>query len=175
MLSVWGFRTVNLIRDRGEVNKKIRELTELGGDYVLTETEFMKNRKDVLKNLYEPVKLALNGVGGRSALVVASALERGGTVVSYGEMSGENAQFSTSSFIFNDIIARGFAIMNFYNNPENATKCDQIFHDLQELYKQNRLKSPDMDKWGMQDYSKAIEHAVDHGHPKQLIIEDTVL
>uniref|UniRef100_A0A0M3HIZ2 ADH_zinc_N domain-containing protein n=1 Tax=Ascaris lumbricoides TaxID=6252 RepID=A0A0M3HIZ2_ASCLU len=59
-------------------------LRNLGADVVLTENQFEKKQKDVVKSLHGPVKLALNAAGGHSALLVSSALDRGGTMVTYG-------------------------------------------------------------------------------------------
>ena len=39
-----------------------------------------------VKTLSAPPKLALNGVGGKSALRISSVLERGGTCIVYGTL-----------------------------------------------------------------------------------------
>ncbi|VDM23860.1 unnamed protein product [Toxocara canis] len=223
----WGFKTINLVRDRAEINHAMKMLENLGADLVLTETQFEKKQKDVAKTLHGPVKLALNSAGGHSALLVSSALDRGGTVVTYGfklrfihfsflcfidtlvhrivskgisgEMSGKNPEFLTSSFIFKNIRAVGFAITDFLQQPGNEAKCDEMFRQLQvckissfvrpllctsmnsskvgaeELNMNKRLMPPEMDKWRVQDFSKAITRAVEGGSLKQLLIFDTAL
>ena len=61
------------------------ELRDLGADFVFTEEEFARDGRKFVAALERPVRLALNGVGGRSALRLGAALGRGGTMVVYGE------------------------------------------------------------------------------------------
>lgn len=52
---------------------------------MFAENEFLAASRTFLKTQVDrPVRLALNGVGGRSALLVSSALGYGGTMVTYG-------------------------------------------------------------------------------------------
>lgn len=97
-ISAWGIKTINIIRNREDVGMLKTELWKLGADHVFTEEEFAEMGKDVkkaffsplkfsfqlMKEIMHPPKLALNGVGGRSALVISSTLARGGTCVTYG-------------------------------------------------------------------------------------------
>eukprot|EP00540_Astrosyne_radiata_P017669 CAMPEP_0116824504 /NCGR_PEP_ID=MMETSP0418-20121206/1436_1 /TAXON_ID=1158023 /ORGANISM="Astrosyne radiata, Strain 13vi08-1A" /LENGTH=349 /DNA_ID=CAMNT_0004452887 /DNA_START=58 /DNA_END=1104 /DNA_ORIENTATION=- len=53
-------------------------------------------------------RLALNAVGGESAIRLARCLETGGTLVTYGGMSKKPVSISTSQLIFRDLRFRGY-------------------------------------------------------------------
>ncbi|EWC44195.1 hypothetical protein DRE_06940 [Drechslerella stenobrocha 248] len=71
---IWGINSINIVRDRPEIDKLKAELKSLGGTEVLTEAE-AKNKariSDILGG--RPIKLALNCVGGESATNLAKML-----------------------------------------------------------------------------------------------------
>ncbi len=80
-------KTINIIRNRPNVTNLIDELKSIGADYVLTEEEFRQTTIAKLTNNAVTCRLALNGVGGRSALMIASALDYNGILVTYGKKS----------------------------------------------------------------------------------------
>ena len=82
LVLAWGFKSINLIRDRPNVDELKDDLKKIGADYVFTEEEFRKEGRKIASEF--EIKLALNGVGGRSALIISSALTPGGTIVTYG-------------------------------------------------------------------------------------------
>lgn len=80
----WGIKTINIVRDRPNIAELKAELTKLGADFIFTEEEFKKEGRKFVSKLDRPLLLALNGVGGRSALQITSGLSYGGTMVTYG-------------------------------------------------------------------------------------------
>ncbi|XP_024917086.1 enoyl-[acyl-carrier-protein] reductase, mitochondrial isoform X2 [Cynoglossus semilaevis] len=82
-----GVNTVNVIRDRPEFTHLSDRLKAMGATHVIKEEEL---RQPALKELFKTCpkpKLALNGVGGRSATELLRHLQRGGSMVTYGGMS----------------------------------------------------------------------------------------
>lgn len=59
----FGLKSINLVRDRPNINELKRELKELGANYVFTETEFKNEGRKLVDSLNSSIKLALNGVG----------------------------------------------------------------------------------------------------------------
>lgn len=96
-----GWRTINVVR-RAEL---IEELKAAGGDVVLVESADLT--KQIAEVVQGPIRLALNAVGGESALRLASALARSGTLVTYGAMSRQPLRIPNGLLIFNDIRVRG--------------------------------------------------------------------
>uniref|UniRef100_A0A0K0D814 Enoyl-[acyl-carrier-protein] reductase, mitochondrial n=1 Tax=Angiostrongylus cantonensis TaxID=6313 RepID=A0A0K0D814_ANGCA len=76
-----GFRSVNVVRQRDDMAALVDELKALGANEVITEDQLSCSGK------IKDVKLALNCVGGRSTLLLASTLGFRGCMVTYGGMS----------------------------------------------------------------------------------------
>ena len=60
----------------------------------------------------ESVQLALNSIGGESALDQIRALGKGGTQVTFGGMSREPVRFPTRELIFKEVRLAGFGGIN---------------------------------------------------------------
>ncbi|XP_048671900.1 enoyl-[acyl-carrier-protein] reductase, mitochondrial isoform X11 [Marmota marmota marmota] len=62
-----GLRTINVVRDRPDIQKLMDRLKDLGAEHVITEEELRKpEAKNLFKNTPQP-RLALNCVGGKSS------------------------------------------------------------------------------------------------------------
>lgn len=185
--NAYGFKTINLVRDRPDIDKLKKELKDLGADIVYTEEEFRKVGRKVA-NEYD-IKLALNGVGGRSALAISSALVPGGSMVTYGGMSKKPSEISTTAFVFKGIKASGVAIGPWMQIPENKEKVDKMFDDLQvfflsilwffwidsptwffkELIVKGKLHPPPVETHELDDFKEAIERTIEGKRGKQLL------
>ncbi|XP_067862898.1 enoyl-[acyl-carrier-protein] reductase, mitochondrial isoform X2 [Heptranchias perlo] len=103
-----GLKTINIIRDRPDLQQLTDSLKSMGADYVITEEAL---RKPEMKELFTKVprpRLALNGVGGKSATEILRHLEKGGTIVTYGGMAKQPVVVPVSALIFKDVKIRGF-------------------------------------------------------------------
>jgi trans-2-enoyl-CoA reductase len=94
-----GLRTLNVVR-RDEV---IPELTALGADEVVLEEADLR----AIGSDRKP-RLALNAVGGASALNLANALADGGTLVTYGAMGRQPLKIPNGLLIFRGLHFQGF-------------------------------------------------------------------
>uniref|UniRef100_A0A1I8A949 Enoyl-[acyl-carrier-protein] reductase, mitochondrial n=1 Tax=Steinernema glaseri TaxID=37863 RepID=A0A1I8A949_9BILA len=163
-----GLKTINIVRDRPEITALKKELKNIGADYVFTEEEFAKDNVKFIQTLHAPPKLALNGVGGRSAMVICAALCHGGTVVTYGAMSKKPMEILSSSFIFKDLRAFGVAVGPWMQvHPE---KADRIMIALQDMLVKGTLSPPPMDELPMADFAIAMQRTLAGGHKKQLLL-----
>uniref|UniRef100_A0A914EKC1 Enoyl-[acyl-carrier-protein] reductase, mitochondrial n=1 Tax=Acrobeloides nanus TaxID=290746 RepID=A0A914EKC1_9BILA len=124
LAKAFGLKSINLVRNRPNIQDLKNELHQLGADYVFTEEEFRANSRTFLKSLDTPIRLALNGVGGKSCLAISNALGSGGTLVTYGGMGKQPHEISTSGFVFKNIKAEGIAITLWLNqeSQENVQK-----------------------------------------------------
>ncbi|CAG9817870.1 unnamed protein product [Phaedon cochleariae] len=103
----WGLKTVNIVRNRPDIDKLKEFLTSLGASFVLTEEELRTT--DIFKtDKIERPRLALNCVGGKSALEIMRYLQNGSPLVTYGGMSREPVTVPTSALIFKDLQICGF-------------------------------------------------------------------
>jgi len=98
-----GLRTLNVVR-RVEL---VEELEKIGGDVVVTEETNLREKVLVLCGGKVP-KLALNAVGGASALNLANALGEGSPLVTYGAMGRQPLKIPNSLLIFKNLSFHGF-------------------------------------------------------------------
>lgn len=141
LCKAWNINSVNIIRNRPDVDKLKQYLTELGATYVLTEEELRTTNLFKSGQLKKPL-LGLNCVGGKNALEVLRHLGPKGAMVTYGGMSRDPVTVPTSAFIFKDIAAYGFWMTRW--SKENA-KCDarkEMFDDLIQLMLSKKLTAP---------------------------------
>uniref|UniRef100_A0A8D1YC85 Enoyl-[acyl-carrier-protein] reductase, mitochondrial n=1 Tax=Sus scrofa TaxID=9823 RepID=A0A8D1YC85_PIG len=93
-----GLRTINVVRDRPDIQKLMDRLKNLGADHVVTEEELRKpEMKNFFKNVPQP-RLALNCVGGKSSTELLRHLAPGGTMVTYGGMAKQPVVASVVSW-----------------------------------------------------------------------------
>src|SRR5438874_7921936 len=129
------YKTVNVVR-REEL---IDELRAEGGDVVLVDGENLRNQA---KNATggASIRLALNSVGGDSALRLANCLAPASTMVTFGAMSLQPLKIPNGLLIFKDLRFRGIWINKWYDNATMAERMD-AFRPLFEMAKRGLLKT----------------------------------
>jgi len=157
-----GIKTINIYRKTRADFHTLTERMKKYGAYLACNDEYIRTPefKSLISDLPKP-KLALNCVGGESVTEMARLLEKGGTLVTYGGMSNKPVTTSTSSFIFNDIILKGFSLQNWISTHSVKERID-MYKVLINLMKQEKLRlwherHPFNDKFGFalqrsQDY-----------------------
>lgn len=112
-----GWKTLNIVR-RPELGDELRAL---GADEVLVEESPFPDVRPVL---------ALNAVGGESALRIANALAKSGTHVTYGAMGRQPVRIPNGLLIFKNIAFRGFWVSGWYataSAEDRAAMFAEIF------------------------------------------------
>jgi len=99
-----GWRVLNLVRREAAA----MQCREAGAEHVLVETEkdFPEHARDLLG--VARARLALNAVGGESALRLANLLCDGGVHVTYGAMSRQKLSLPNRFLIFQQMTFTGF-------------------------------------------------------------------
>ncbi|MEI6035406.1 MAG: 2-enoyl thioester reductase domain-containing protein [Verrucomicrobiae bacterium] len=98
-----GWKTLNVVRRETLAD----ELRASGADVVVTEECDLRKEAKALCGGAKPV-LALNAVGGQSALNIASSLASGSTMVTYGAMSKQALKIPNGLLIFQELKFHGF-------------------------------------------------------------------
>lgn len=156
----WGLRTVNIVRNRPNIEELKNFLTNLGANYVLTEEELRKT--DIFKTgKIDKPKLALNCVGGQSALELIRHLQEGNPMVTYGGMSREPVTVPTSALIFKDVQVRGFWMTRWAKNPENHINRVEMFEELVSMMMNNELQGPVYQMIDFDHYMEAITNTIE--------------
>ncbi len=146
-------RTLNLVRDEAW----IEPLTALGADAVLVDDE---NATGKAEEILGPSKarLALNTVGGDSALRLMTMLEPGGTHVTYGAMSRRSLKVPNRFLIFDDLQLRGFWVTRWAQQASPGEVLD-LYGNLTEMMLSGELVLPVDKVYPVEEFREAITHA----------------
>jgi mitochondrial enoyl-[acyl-carrier protein] reductase / trans-2-enoyl-CoA reductase len=124
----WGYRSINIIRKREGFEEMKKELEELGADVVISDEqalsrEFSSIVKESTNGGREPVKLALNCVGGKIVNSMAKVLAPDAHVVTYGAMAKEPTQLPAGLLIFKNLNFTGFWVSKWAKeHPEEKVR-----------------------------------------------------
>ena len=148
-----GQRTVNLVR-RAEL---VDELKALGADLVILDDEQAVEQIKAGTG-GAAIRLALNAVGGESALRLANALASSGVHVTYGAMSRQNVKLPNGLLIFKDLQFRGFWVSRWYKSaPSEETQA--MFAKLFDFAARGVINTPVERVYPMAEVQAAVRHA----------------
>ena len=149
----FGWRTVNVVR-RAELAD---ELKAEGADVVLIEGEKI-SAEIKMATAGAPVRLALNAVGGDSAVRLAGALADGGAIVTFGAMARQPLKVPNGQLIFQDIAWRGFWISRWYQRVGEVAG-NALLGELSALAARGIIAIPVEAIYPLDQISDAIAHA----------------
>lgn len=126
----WGLKTLNVIRERKtpeETNALKEDLYRLGATAVIAESELLSREfRDMLKGFTrqgkEPIRLALNCVGGKNATALAKILAPNSHMVTYGAMSRQPVELPSGLLIFKNLVFDGFWVSRWGDKNPDAKK-----------------------------------------------------
>jgi trans-2-enoyl-CoA reductase len=160
-----GYKTVNVVR-RADL---VEELRSQGGDVVLVDGENLRDEVKTATNS-APIRLALNAVGGDSALRLANCLTPGSTMVSFGAMSLQPLKIPTGLLIFKDLRFRGIWINEWYDNATPAERMN-AFRPLFDMAKRGLLKTKIEKAYPLSEFQAAVAHAAQSKRRGKIIFE----
>lgn len=134
--------------DDEDVPQRVREFTEMKG-----------------------CALALNSVGGKSALRLAKCVTQGGVHVTFGAMDTESVRFPTRDLIFNDVRFVGFWLDRWRRQKNSVQVRNEMEKVLQPLAL-NEVKYPIDTVFSLEDFSKALEKNSGSRFGKVLLARD---
>ena len=148
LAKLWGCKSLNIVRKRESGMQELKDdLMSLGADAVVTDEEFeAKGFRDEVKEMTnggrEPIRLALNCVGGPLVNSMAKHLAAGAHVVTYGAMSKKPVSLPTGLLIFKDIHFDGFWVSKWSDaNPEQKVSC---IREVLSLTREGKFKDVPM-------------------------------
>ncbi|KAI1914923.1 mitochondrial 2-enoyl thioester reductase [Ophidiomyces ophidiicola] len=143
----WGIKTISVIREReteAETEALKGDLRSLGANVVITESELLSSSRlreiiaEATRQGKEPIRLALNCVGGKSATALAKVLAPNSQVVTYGAMAKQPLNLPSGLLIFKNIVFRGFWVSQ-WGNKHPALKEDTI-NDILRMTREGKFK-----------------------------------
>lgn len=159
-----GVRTVNIVR-RAEL---LEELGRAGADVTLLDGENLPREIAEATN-HAPIPLALNAVGGESAVRLAKALAPGGTVVTYGAMGRQPLRIPNGLLIFKNIALRGFWVSRWYAHAADE-QVRAMFAQLFPLAASGALASPVERMFSIDEAPAAVARAMESGRGGKILL-----
>lgn len=158
-----GLKTINVVR-RAEL---IAELEAVGAHSVLVESADLPSRiSAVVQDGRAP--LALNAVGGESALHLANGLSRGGTMVTYGAMARQPLRIPNGLLIFKNLVLTGFWITAWYGSASEDEIRD-MFAAIHPLLISGALEIPIAATYRLDHFSEALTAAASPSRPGKVL------
>ena len=136
-----GLVTVNIVRDREDINQLKQYLKSIGADHVWTESE-LRSANDFRNSSLPKARLALNCVGGSCSTEISKCLENRGVHVTYGGMSLKPVTASTSSLIFKDITFKGFWFSKWVEEHAGTPELKDMYNELESMFLSGKLTVP---------------------------------
>lgn len=147
-----GLKTISQVR-REEL---IEPLKKIGANHVVLEGSNWTKQINKLTG-GEPVQLALNSIGGESAIDQIKALGEGGTQVTFGGMVGDLVRFPTRFLIFNDVRLTGFW-WDQWIRKVSTEAFNEVMTAVYEMMRKGALRMPVEATYSFAEYKAAIEH-----------------
>jgi trans-2-enoyl-CoA reductase len=157
-----GLRTANVVR-RAEL---VHELKDEGDLVVLDDDKTGEAIRSMTGDA--TICLALNAVGGESALRMAKVLAPGGTIVTYGAMSLQPLRIPNSLLIFKDQRWRGFWITQWYERASREAVAE-MFRELFALASTDGLRLPVEGTFKLDECAQALARAQQSGRSGKIL------
>ena len=162
-----GWKTINLVR-RAELKD---QLIGYGADLVVTDDEDGKN--EVIDTIgKDQVSLAINAVGGDSALRIMTLLSEGGTHITYGAMAKRPLKVPNSFLIFKDLRIQGLWLSKWLNST-NRKVMETVYGKLAEMMIHENLHQPIDSIFRPEEIKSAIERSMETGRDGKVLLDFT--
>jgi trans-2-enoyl-CoA reductase len=162
-----GLRTINIVR-RQELADELRAL---GGDHVLLDGDDLAGHVTALTGGAQ-IRLAVDAVGGASTGRLAGCLSTGGTLVTYGAMSGDPMRIDPGRLVFRDLRLRGFWLTRYLAETLRADIV-ALYQRLSALARTGALAPEVSGRFHVLDIKVALAHAEETmGQGKTLVSFD---
>jgi len=162
-----GLRSVNVVR-RAEV---IGDLQGDGADVVLLDDDKLRDGVAELTGR-APIRLALNAVGGESALRIAKVLAPEGTIVTYGAMSLQPLTIPNGMLIFKNLKFTGFWVNKWYDHASAAERA-ATFAPLFRMATRGLLRTDVEKSYSLGEATAAVRHAMQNKRSGKVIFDLT--
>ena len=147
------------------------KLLSLGADAVFTDDESGKiEATKLIKNEKINLPLAINAVGGESALRIMSLLSEGGTHITYGAMSKRPLKIPNSFLIFKNLTIRGLWLSDWLKN-ENKVNIKEVYQNLAQKMLDEKLEQPIDSIYRLEELKDAIKRSTQEGRNGKVLLK----
>ena len=168
MARALGLRTACLVRSPEKHGANLRAM---GADIVLADDD--KALKAVQSQIAQmggaPPRLALNSVGGMSAITLTRALGPNGQLITFGGMTGDAIRFPTREFIFKNAAMRGFWMDRWARAAAPGALCavcEAVFARIRD----GSLRMTVDSVYPLSEYAAALARAAAYGRDGKVLL-----
>nr|KAG5686271.1 hypothetical protein BaRGS_028874 [Batillaria attramentaria] len=168
----WKFTTVNIVRNRPDLDGLVSSLKALGANHVITD-EFCRSSdmKSFMQSLPGKPKLALNCVGGKSATELLRNLGQKGVMVTYGGMSRQPVTVPTGTLIFKEVQVLGYWNTEWNKDHRDSPAKEEMISELCDLMRRRKFLPPESDIFSLDMYKEAVRAATEGFKPKKVVLK----
>lgn len=159
-----GLRTINVVR-REDV---FDELKTLGGDVCLLDGPDLGERVKRATG-GEAVTLGLDAVAGAATTRIAGCVSDGGTVCTYGAMSGSDPVMAIGDIIYRGLTLTGFMLGRFLAR-RSAAEIQEIYAGLAGKIIDHTIHAPVDQIYPIEDIRPALIHAQAGGRDGKILV-----
>ena len=161
-----GVTCVNLVRSED----RLSDLKSFGANEVWLDNEDVPQRIQEFTDK-KGCAMALNSVGGRSAVRLAKCVSGGGVHITFGAMDSEPVRFPTRNLIFDDIRFVGFWLDRWKRKKSLAQLRNSLEEVLQPLAL-NEIRYPIDSVFAIEDFKAALQRNAESRFGKVLLARD---
>lgn len=173
-----GLQTINIVRDRPNINELVDHLKYLGADYVIVEENNGRSDLDMkhLTSHIPKAKLALNCIGGKASLKLLKYMDRKAVLVTYGGMSKRPLVIPAGPLIFKDIRLAGFWMTQWNKENLDSATYNEMWKDIFSMVEKGSLKIAKYRTVPLDHFDDAILKAMQpFTTEKQILVTDELL
>ena len=164
-----GLRTINVVRRESAAP----QLTAAGADVVLVDGPDLAKRVRAALGAAgaEPatLRLGIDAVGGQATARLARSVAEGGTVVSYGGLSGEPCTIEARDTIFRDVTLKGFWLSRWMGSASSA-ELARVFGTVAGLVADGTIRVPIEATYPLARVRAAAAHAAREGRDGKVLL-----
>jgi trans-2-enoyl-CoA reductase len=148
-----GLRTVNVVRREALFD----ELSTLGADACVVDGPDLEQQVRAITG-GAAIRLALDAVAGQATARLADCVADGGTVCSYGSMTGEDPVMPRGALIYRGVRLEGFMLGRFLA-PRSREQIEAIYRELAGVIQRGELQAPVARIYPIEQIHDALVHA----------------
>lgn len=157
-------RTVNIVRRADSIDG----LKALGADHVLLDGPDLGRRiREAAAG--QPIRLAVDAVAGETMGEMLNALDQGGTLVSYGAMSGRPGLVAPTATIFRDVSLRGFWLARWFQTASPEARR-AAFSALVPMVAAGAIKASIDSRFPLDHIAAAVTRAAEGGRSGKVLL-----
>ncbi|MGE0256572.1 MAG: zinc-dependent alcohol dehydrogenase family protein [Alphaproteobacteria bacterium] len=160
----YGWRTVNVVRRTGMEDFFAR----LGGDATVVDGPDLAARVQAATGS-APVRLAIDAVAGAATARLAACVEKHGTVVNYGLLSGEPCHMPPEQTVFRNVSLRGFWLTMWLREYSTQHDREQVYALLRDLIVRGVLHADVEATYPISRAKEALAHAARGGRMGKIV------